>query len=461
MKLIVGLGNPGEKYAFNRHNIGFLALDEIATGYRFAPWKKRFQGITAEGQIGTVKCVLLKPATYMNESGRAVGEAARFFKIEVKDIIAIHDELDLTPGVVRVKTGGGNAGHNGLKSISAHLGNEYVRVRLGIGHPGDKALVSNYVLHDFSKADRDWLDPLISSIARGVMKLVEGSEAAFLSEAARGRSGSPRAASTHLNGVDASAIITSAAQTVSGVVKDAASTVVSTASDLIKDKVTLPQSAVPAANQAHSFKATPPQTTPFQPASPAPTSRQPTSLSAMPSQASPSETAPVWATPFPMDAEVRATVTSDVVKSVPVHAGGEGGGTVAPRAVIMTEAEVAATAKGPDRVVGSKAAPVAAKTDPAVVPPNAAEIVTALAARATPQPPVDAAKPKVEPVPVPSNPYASPPSKPIADRDDNRAGLRVNGSAAPVQETAKGFGSRLKSWLHTRLRGRRSEVSEL
>jgi len=187
MKLIVGLGNPGEKYSGNRHNIGFMAVDEIARGYGFGPWKKRFQGYTAEGQIGLQKCMLLKPSTYMNESGRAVGEAMRFHKLPLGDVIVIHDEIDLKPGAIRVKKGGGNAGHNGLKSISAHAGNDYVRVRLGVDHPGDKALVAHYVLQDFAKSDRDWLVPLLEGVARGMAKLVEGSEAAFLAEAARGR----------------------------------------------------------------------------------------------------------------------------------------------------------------------------------------------------------------------------------------------------------------------------------
>ena len=193
MKLIVGLGNPGEKYAGNRHNIGFMAVDEIARWYGFAPWKKRFQGYTAEGQIGLERCILLKPATFMNESGRAVGEAMRFYKIALTDVIVIHDEIDLKPGAVRVKRGGGNAGHNGLKSITAHAGNDYVRVRLGVDHPGDKALVANYVLQDFAKADREWLVPLLEGIARGMARLVEGSEAAFLSEVARGRKPGPAA----------------------------------------------------------------------------------------------------------------------------------------------------------------------------------------------------------------------------------------------------------------------------
>jgi PTH1 family peptidyl-tRNA hydrolase len=199
MKLIVGLGNPGEKYASNRHNAGFMALDEIATGYRFGPWKKRFQGYAAEGQIGVVKCILLKPATYMNESGRAVGEAMRFYKLGVDDVIVIHDELDLKPGVVRVKFGGGNAGHNGLKSISANIGNEYTRVRIGIGHPGDKALVVNYVLNDFTKDEQKAMATVFEGVARAMAKLVEGSEAAFLAEAARGSLRAPQAA-TKLNG---------------------------------------------------------------------------------------------------------------------------------------------------------------------------------------------------------------------------------------------------------------------
>ncbi len=164
-----------------------MAVDEMARGYSFAPWKKRFQGLTAEGQVGLERCILLKPSTYMNESGRAVGEAVRFYKISLEDVIVIHDEIDLKPGQIRVKTGGGNAGHNGLRSISAHVGNDYLRVRLGVDHPGDKTLVANYVLNDFAKADAEWLIPLLEGVARGMAKLVEGSEAGFLGEAARGR----------------------------------------------------------------------------------------------------------------------------------------------------------------------------------------------------------------------------------------------------------------------------------
>ncbi len=180
MKLLVGLGNPGAKYVGNRHNIGFMTVDEIIRIHGFSPWKKRFLSASAEGQIGNHKCLVLKPGTYMNASGRAVGEAARFYKIAPEDIIVFHDELDLAPGKLKVKAGGGNAGHNGLKSISAHVGNDYVRVRMGIGHPGRKDIVHIYVLQDFAKADKDWLEPQIDAIARAVPELVGGNSAGFL-----------------------------------------------------------------------------------------------------------------------------------------------------------------------------------------------------------------------------------------------------------------------------------------
>ena len=160
MLLLVGLGNPGKAYAGNRHNIGFMALEAIARACNAAPFRKKFQGETSEARLGAERAILLKPDTYMNESGRAVAEAARFHKIDVGDIIVLHDELDLAPGKIRVKLGGGNAGHNGLRSITAHMGNDYKRVRLGIGHPGDKAMVHNYVLSDFAKAERPWVEPL-------------------------------------------------------------------------------------------------------------------------------------------------------------------------------------------------------------------------------------------------------------------------------------------------------------
>ena len=174
MHLIVGLGNPGSKYQGNRHNIGFMAVDEIVRRHGFSGWRKRFQGESAEGQIGAEKVVCLKPHTYMNESGRAVGEAMRFLKIEPAQVIVFHDELDLPAGRVRLKTGGGHAGHNGLRSIDAHIGKEYQRVRLGIGHPGMRELVHAYVLHDFAKADRAWLEPLLDECAREAELLVTG-----------------------------------------------------------------------------------------------------------------------------------------------------------------------------------------------------------------------------------------------------------------------------------------------
>lgn len=183
MLLIAGLGNPGSRYAGNRHNIGFMALDEIVRGPSFSPWSKKFSAEIAEGQVGTEKVLLLKPQTFMNESGRSVGEAARFFKIDPADIVVIHDELDLAPGKLRVKTGGGNGGHNGLRSIDAHLGTkDYRRVRLGIGHPGSKDAVTPYVLGDFAKVDREWLDPLLEAVARYIDSLVAGDDALFMNK---------------------------------------------------------------------------------------------------------------------------------------------------------------------------------------------------------------------------------------------------------------------------------------
>src|SRR6188768_273756 len=165
MLLFVGLGNPGAKYQGNRHNIGFMVLDDIARRHGFAPWRRRFQGETSEGTLGTERVILLKPMTYMNESGRSVQEAASFFKIAPGDVTVFHDELELPPGKVRVKIGGGIAGHNGLRSISAHIGNEYRRVRLGIGHPGIKELVHHHVLSDFAKSDRPWVEALCEAVA--------------------------------------------------------------------------------------------------------------------------------------------------------------------------------------------------------------------------------------------------------------------------------------------------------
>ena len=179
MRLFVGLGNPGAKYAHNRHNIGFMAVEEIARRHGFAPWRRRFQGETSEGTLGDEKVVLLRPATFMNESGRAVQEAASFFKLGVDEIVVFQDELELPPGKVRVKIGGGIAGHNGLRSISAHIGNEYRRVRLGIGHPGVKEMVHGHVLSDFAKSDRPWVETLCEAVADSAGLLVTGRDSTF------------------------------------------------------------------------------------------------------------------------------------------------------------------------------------------------------------------------------------------------------------------------------------------
>lgn len=179
MRLFVGLGNPGAKYAANRHNIGFLAVDEIARRHGFAPWRRRFQGETSEGTLDRERVVLLKPTTYMNESGRAVQEAANFFKLGIDDITVFQDELELPPAKLRVKIGGGIAGHNGLRSISSHIGNEYRRVRLGIGHPGVKELVHGHVLSDFAKSDRPWVEALCEAVADAAALLAAGRDSTF------------------------------------------------------------------------------------------------------------------------------------------------------------------------------------------------------------------------------------------------------------------------------------------
>ncbi len=179
MKLLVGLGNPGAKYAGNRHNVGFMAVEAIAEAQGFGPWRTKFQGDIAEGRLGTEKVLLLKPQTFMNLSGDSVQAAATFYRIDPADIIVLHDELDLAPGKVRLKIGGGHAGHNGLRSITAHIGPDFRRVRIGIGHPGDKRLVSNYVLSDFSKYDADWLEPFLAAIATAAPELVTGDGGAF------------------------------------------------------------------------------------------------------------------------------------------------------------------------------------------------------------------------------------------------------------------------------------------
>lgn len=185
MWLLVGLGNPGKQYADNRHNVGFMAIDAIAKEFSIGPFRAKFQGEIAEGRIGDQRVALLKPLTYMNESGKSVGAAAKFYKIEPDHIITFHDELDLAPAKIRTKKGGGNAGHNGLRSMDAHLGTpDYIRVRLGIGHPGDKDRVHGYVLGDFSKADQDWLPDYLRAIGEYVPLMLDGKENDFMSKVA-------------------------------------------------------------------------------------------------------------------------------------------------------------------------------------------------------------------------------------------------------------------------------------
>ena len=183
MLVIAGLGNPGARYARNRHNIGFMALEAIARTHQFGPFRSRFSGSAADGVIGGERVMLLAPQTFMNESGRSVGEALRFHKLDLTSLVVIHDELDLPPGKIRVKIGGGNAGHNGLRSISAHVGNDYRRVRLGIGHPGDKALVHNFVLSDFAKSETGWVEAVCRAVAAAAPLLVEGQDASFQNKA--------------------------------------------------------------------------------------------------------------------------------------------------------------------------------------------------------------------------------------------------------------------------------------
>jgi len=184
-KLFVGLGNPGPAYAGHRHNVGFMAVDRLAGVYGFDLWRARFQGLTADGRIGGEKLLLLKPQTFMNESGQAVRRALDFFKLEPADLTVFYDELDLAPGRVKVKTGGGAAGHNGIRSIAAHIGPEFHRVRLGIGHPGHKDRVTGYVLGDFAKTDRTWVADMLDAVAAETAWLVAGDAPRFMSEVAR------------------------------------------------------------------------------------------------------------------------------------------------------------------------------------------------------------------------------------------------------------------------------------
>lgn len=183
MLLFAGLGNPGAKYANNRHNVGFMAADAIARRHSFSPWSKKFQGLICEGTLGGEKIVLIKPQTFMNLSGQSVGEALRFYKLELSALTVFYDEIDLAEGKLRIKTGGGAGGHNGIRSIDGHLGNAYRRVRIGVGHPGVKEMVQHHVLGDFDKVDREWLEPLLDAIADNAAMIVKGDESGFMNKA--------------------------------------------------------------------------------------------------------------------------------------------------------------------------------------------------------------------------------------------------------------------------------------
>ena len=184
MLVIAGLGNPGEKYAGNRHNIGFMAADEIVRRHSFAGWKNKFSSEISEGKFGSEKVIVVKPQTFMNESGRALGELLRFYKLKDADLTVIYDELDLAPGKIRVKTGGGAGGHNGIKSVDAHCGNNFRRIRLGIGHPGSREKVTGYVLNDFSKQDAEWLEQLLQAVAENAPLLASADESKFMNNVA-------------------------------------------------------------------------------------------------------------------------------------------------------------------------------------------------------------------------------------------------------------------------------------
>ncbi len=182
MQILVGLGNPGAKYENNRHNVGFMAADAIARRHSFSPWTKKFRALIAEGNLAGEKVLLMKPQTFMNLSGEAAGEAVRFYKLASTDVTVLYDELDLVPGKVRVKLGGGAGGHNGIRSLDQHLSNAYRRVRIGIGHPGVKEMVMPHVLGDFAKADREWLEPLLDAIADAAPMLVKGDDNGFMNK---------------------------------------------------------------------------------------------------------------------------------------------------------------------------------------------------------------------------------------------------------------------------------------
>ena len=184
MHLLVGLGNPGDDHRSNRHNIGFLAADAIAARHGFGPWKQKFRGLIAEGSLCGERALILKPQTYMNRSGDSIAAALNFYKLEAKNVIVFYDEIDLAPGKVRVKVGGGTGGHNGIRSIDPQIGTEYKRVRLGVGHPGSKDVVIHHVLNDFTKADNAWLDPLLEAVADNACMLTEGDDNGFMNKLA-------------------------------------------------------------------------------------------------------------------------------------------------------------------------------------------------------------------------------------------------------------------------------------
>ena len=179
MQVIAGLGNPGDQYERNRHNVGFMAVDAIHRHHSFSPWRRKFQALIADGQIDGTRVLLMKPQTYMNESGRAIVEATKFYKIAAEDVLVVYDELDLPPGKFRVKRGGGHGGHNGPRSVHAHIGPDYRRLRIGIGHPGDRNRVHNWVLSDFAKADQDWLETLLEAVAANAGDLASGEDSRF------------------------------------------------------------------------------------------------------------------------------------------------------------------------------------------------------------------------------------------------------------------------------------------
>ena len=185
MLILAGLGNPGPKHAGQRHNVGFMAADALQDRWRFSPWRGRFQGFAAEGAIGDTRALLLKPQTFMNDSGRSVAEAARFYKAPLSELVVFYDEIDMAPGRFRMKTGGGAAGHNGIRSIASHLGPDFRRARIGVGHPGTKERVMGHVLSDFHKADRAWLDPLLRALADAAPLLAAGEDERYQAEVMR------------------------------------------------------------------------------------------------------------------------------------------------------------------------------------------------------------------------------------------------------------------------------------